>query len=295
MIDDTTAPSAELRPPPGLERPRRFRPRLRYELLGCGMHGHELVGTDVAQLRPEDAVVARDGSGGLRWHRCLRCDAWLPLPRPEAAQRATLPPRDQLALPLRGRALRDRYVLRVIALDRLLHFLILGVLAAALIIFAQDRRSLDAYWLRIVRDLQGGVGGPVHDTHGGLVGEVNKLFAANTGHLRLLGVVLAAYALLEGVEAAGLWAGRRWAEYLTFVATVVLLVPEVYELTHRVSVLKIVTLVINVVVVVYLLLAKRLFGLRGGAAAERTERLADSGWAGVERTLPGPAVTAAPV
>jgi hypothetical protein len=79
---------------------------------------------------------------------------------------------------------------------------------------------------------------------------------------------------------------RRWAEYLTFVATAVLLLPELYELTHRVSALKVLTLLINLAVVVYLLFAKRLFGLRGGAAADEAERERDSGWEALERTLP---------
>ena len=279
--------SPPVRLPPGTERPRRFRPMLRYELIGCGLHGHELLGTDVAELRPQDAVIARQDSDGLRWYRCVRCDSWLPLPPPQNPQRQHLPPREEIELPLRGRALRDRYVLRLIAIDRLLHFLVLGVLAAALLLFAHDRVTLDGYWLRIVRDLQGGFGGPVRDTNSGIVGEINKLFAVNSTHLRLFGLLLAAYALLEGVEAVGLWRGRRWAEYLTLVATAVLLIPEIYELSHRVSALKIVTLVVNLAVVLYLLFAKRLFGLRGGGAAEEAEREADSGWQALERTFPG--------
>ena len=47
----------------------------------------------------------------------------------------------------------------------------------------------------------------------------------------------------------GLWLGRRWAEYLTLVATVGLLIPEILELTKSISVLKLVTLVVNVAVV----------------------------------------------
>lgn len=277
---------AGLRLPPGLEQPRRFRPRLRYELIGCALHGHELVGTDVAELRADDALIARQDADGLRWYRCVRCDSWLPLPPPDNPQLQHLPPRTEIELPLRGRALRDRYVLRLIALDRVLHFLVLGILAAALLIFAHDRKTLDAYWLRIIRNLQAGAGGPVRDTHSGLVGEVNRLFAATTAHLLLLGALLAGYALLEGVEAVGLWFARRWAEYLTFIATAILLVPEIYELTKRVTALKVLALVINLAVVVYLLLAKRLFGLRGGASAEARERAADSGWAALERTLP---------
>jgi uncharacterized membrane protein (DUF2068 family) len=105
--------------------------------------------------------------------------------------------------------------------------------------------------------------------------------------LWLVGAVVAAYAVLEGVEAIGLWLAKRWAEYLTFVATAVLLVPEIYELTHKVSVLKILTLLINLAVVIYLLFAKRLFGLRGGGRAEEEERTLDTGWSALARVLPG--------
>jgi hypothetical protein len=41
-----------------------------------------------------------------------------------------------------------------------------------------------------------------------------------------------------------------------------------------------------VAVVVYLLYAKRLFGLRGGAAAEHAARALDSGWEALDRATP---------
>jgi hypothetical protein len=47
-------------------------------------------------------------------------------------------------------------------------------------------------------------------------------------------------------------------------------------------------LVINVAIVAYLLVAKRLFGLRGGGRAERAEQAADTGWAPIERATPTP-------
>ena len=50
--------------------------------------------------------------------------------------------------------------------------------------------------------------------------------------------------------------------------TASLLPVEVYELVHRVTPFKVVAFIVNVAVVVYLLYAKRLFGVRGGAAAE---------------------------
>ena len=94
------------------------------------------------------------------------------------------------------------------------------------------------------------------------------------------------YALLEGAEAVGLWYGKRWAEYLTFLATILLLPLEIYELTEKVSWFKIGALCINLAIAVYLLLAKRLFGLRGGAAHEAEVRAYDSGWPAVERLSP---------
>ncbi len=277
-----------VRQPPGTERPRAFRPKLRYELIGCGLHGHELLGTDVAEIRAEDALVVRVDADGLRWYRCLRCDSWLPLLAPTSPARQHLPSRDEVILPLRGKALRDKYVLRLIAVDRFVHFVVLGLLAAAVLIFRQNQKALDSYWVRILRDVQAGVGGPARDTSTGLLGELNKLFQVTSTHLLLTGLVLAGYALLEGTEAVGLWFARRWAEYLTLVATAVLVIPEVYELAHRVSALKIITLLINVAVVFYLLVAKRLFGLRGGGRAEQADRERDSGWAALENTLPAP-------
>jgi uncharacterized membrane protein (DUF2068 family) len=273
--------------PPGV---LRFRPRFHYELIGCGLRGHELVGTQAARLRPGDSLLARESADGLRWYRCLRCDAWVPLPRPTHPTTDHLPDRDEITLPLRGRPLRDRWVLRLIALDRVVHCLVLAVLAAGVFVFVDDRAQLSTTFFRVADAVQGGVGGPTGTTGTGILGELARAFAARPSTLLLVGLVLAAYAVLEGVEAVGLWRGRRWAEYLTFVATALLLIPEVYELTDRVTALKVATLVINLAVVAYLLVAKRLFGLRGGGRAETAERAGDTGWEALERATPaGPA------
>ncbi|GAA2933239.1 hypothetical protein GCM10020221_31260 [Streptomyces thioluteus] len=178
-------------------------------------------------------------------------------------------------------------MLRLIAIDRLVHFVVLGVLAVAVFLFAHERRRLRGPFYRVVDDLQNGVGGPSGVRGHGLVGDLDRAFAANDRTLWAIGLVIAAYAVLEGVEAIGLWRAARWAEYLTFVATSVLLVPEVYELTGHVSALKVCTLLINLAVVGYLLFAKRLFGLRGGGRAEEAVRERDSGWQALERIYPG--------
>jgi uncharacterized membrane protein (DUF2068 family) len=273
---------------PGTERPRRYLPKLRYELVGCGLHGHELLGTDAAALRAEDGLFARE-SGGLRWYRCLRCDSWVALCPPEQPKVPHPPSREQISLPLRGRPLRDRYVLRLIAVDRVIHFLILSALATVIFLFATNKAALNADFTKILNDLQGGLSGSVNSNHG-IVHDLHNLFAISIANLYVAGTAVAAYALLEGTEAVGLWLGRRWAEYLTFLATVIFVPYEIYELTKSVSALKVLALVINLAIVAYLLIAKRLFGLRGGGKAERAEHEEDTGWAPIERATPVPLV-----
>ncbi len=272
--------------PPGTERPRRFRPRFHWELLACGVGGHELIGTDAAQLRPEDALYAREEEG-IRWYRCVRCDSWVPLPPPAQPARETPPPRSEIELPLRGKALRDKIVLRIIAIDRAFHFLVLGLLAVAVFLFASHQLALRTFYFRLVNAIQGTSGARTHENGHGLLHSLQHVLELRSQTLYLLAAGAAAYAVLEGVEAIGLWYQRRWAEYLTFVATCVFLPYEVWELTKSVSPLKAIALVINLAIAIYLLYAKRLFGLRGGGAAEERERARDVGWSALERTAPG--------
>jgi uncharacterized membrane protein (DUF2068 family) len=264
-------------------RPRRFRPQFHYELIVCGLRGHELVGMDAAHVRAQDAVFVRE-AGGLRWYRCLRCDSWLPLEPPPRPAAEFPPARDDVELPLRGRALRDKIVLRVIAVDRALHFVVLAVIAVAVFIFAANQATLRDPAYKVLSDIQGSLGGPA-SSHGFLHG-VRHLFSIQSGTLTKVGLLVSAYALLEGVEAVGLWYQKRWAEYLTFIATAAFLPVEVYELLDTLSPLKLITFVLNLAVVIYLLVAKRLFGVRGGAVAEAAERHRDGGWPALERATP---------
>jgi len=277
-----------LHKPPGTQTPRRFRPRFHWELLVCGVHGHELIGLDAAHLRPEDAVVAREDHG-IRWYRCVRCDSWLPLAPPANPKRDVPPARDEIELPLRGRALRDKVVLRIIAIDRAIHFVVLGLLAAAVFLFASHKVRVRNVFYRIVNAVQGSNASPAHPSHGGFLHTVEHLFTLKSSTLYLVAAAAAVYALLEGAEAVGLWYQRRWAEYLTFIATLVFLPYEIYELTRSVSALKVGALAVNLLIALYLLLAKRLFGVRGGAAVEAAERARDVGWDALERTAPGSA------
>src|SRR5664280_1986207 len=85
-----------------------------------------------------------------------------------------------------------------------------------------------------------------------------------------------AYAALEAIEGVGLWLLKRWGEYFAAVATAIFLPLEVRELIKGVTFTRAGAFAINVAAVIYLLLAKRLFGLRGGRAAYDQERHGDS-------------------
>ena len=85
------------------------------------------------------------------------------------------------------------------------------------------------------------------------------------GHTLLaLAAVAAVYSIVEGIESVGLWRERRWAEYLTVLATAGFIPFEVRELIHGISALKVIALVLNVAILVWLVVNKRLFGVRGG-------------------------------
>jgi uncharacterized membrane protein (DUF2068 family) len=257
----------------------------RYELISCSFQGHELVGTNAAELRPQDEVFARE-IDGVRWYRCLRCDSWQTSPPPIHATARFPPDRDQIALPLRGRPLRDRYVLRLIALDRTVRVAVLAPLTTVIFLFARHRDELRHDYTKVLAALQTASGNPVNDF---ATSELSKLFALSTTKLYLAGFGLALFTVVLACEGVGLWLAKRWAEYLTFVETSVFVPFEIYELTHSVSALKVLALVNNLAVVSYLLIKKRLFGVRGGAKADRRERDQDEGWSVFDRTAPADA------
>jgi uncharacterized membrane protein (DUF2068 family) len=90
--------------------------------------------------------------------------------------------------------------------------------------------------------------------------------------LLLLALGLILYGGLQLLEGVGLWLLKRWGEYFAVVATSLFIPVEIYELSERITWLRIGALVVNIAAVAYILLSKRLFGLRGGRAAHEAER-----------------------
>jgi uncharacterized membrane protein (DUF2068 family) len=259
------------------------KPANRYELLSCAIGGHVLVGTDAASLVGADRALAREMGGG-RWYRCLRCDAWVSMPPPDHPTTDSVPGREEIELPLRGPLLRDRYVLRLIAIDRAIHVIVLTVLAVVIFFFLGHRSGLRHDYDEIMSSLTGGPGRP--DQLTGFLGYFRHLFLIRPADLFDAGLLVVGYAVLEATEMVGLWLVKRWAEYLTFVATILLVPFEVYELVDSFGIFKLLTFLVNVAIAVFLLLAKRLFGLRGGHQAEHERRVQLGGWAAVDRATP---------
>lgn len=71
--------------------------------------------------------------------------------------------------------------------------------------------------------------------------------------LRLLGAGAFLYAALFITEGVGLWRQRRWAEYLTVVATASFIPFEVFEINRRLTLPRVGAFVLNALVVLYLI------------------------------------------
>ncbi len=276
--------SRDIDRPPGTEGPRGrwLPPKIRWEIAGCAVHGHDLVDSQTA-ARSAHASLLLLADGEVTWHRCLRCDSWLPLDRSQGPPTRA----GEVTLPLRGRPLRDRYVLRIVAVDRMIHVLVLAVVLVALVGFADHRAQLHGDYVRVLDGFQSSSGGITsYPTHHGLLHSIDELFAVSPAKLHWYGTAIAAYATVNALEAIGLWGARRWAEYLTLVEVLVLLPPTALELANGVSAIKLVGLMLDLLLAVYLLWTKRLFGVRGGGAVHRAERATDSGWTALERVTP---------
>ena len=89
---------------------------------------------------------------------------------------------------------------------------------------------------------------------------VAYLHHLHASELRTAAIFALGYGAVELVEGTGLWLDQLWAEYLTVIATSLLVPFEVYELVRRPSAWKAGGIAVNIAIVVYLahLLRRRL-------------------------------------
>ena len=254
-----------------------------WSLFGCARKGHVTYAPDEPELRNR---LMAPTAAGTAW-RCLRCGAFV-----TGGQHGS-GPAAQAPLLRRGKELRSELILRVFAVERFLRFLIIGAAAYGVWQFKYGRAGIQRTYnnaLPAIRALYRDLGFDV--SHSSLLRLINESFTFNSRWLTPLAIGLAVYALIELVESVGLWQGKRWGEYFAMVATSIFLPWEVYELAWKNPTwLKVAAFVINLLLVIYLVCAKRLFGVRGGKAAYearlRTESVIEVEQAALAAASPG--------
>jgi uncharacterized membrane protein (DUF2068 family) len=238
-----------------------------WELRACARKGHVTYRPDEADLATRLTAAT---PAGQSW-RCLRCGDFVP-----GEPRLSGPAQDAPVL-LRGRALRDATVLRLLALERFVRALLMVLVGYAILRFRRSEAHVQRVFDQAVPAAK-----PLADVlhldldHSPTLDHLRNLVHTRPQTLLLVALLLFGYAAVQIIEAIGLWLLKRWGEYFAVVATSAFLPLEVYELTERITVLRVGALVINVAAVVYLIVSKRLFGVRGGTAAFEAERHAAS-------------------
>lgn len=82
---------------------------------------------------------------------------------------------------------------------------------------------------------------------------LKQVVSVSTSKMQLGALIALIYALVNGIEAIGLWHQKAWATILV-VGIVGITIPiEVYEIIHKASIVKFVVFAINIAMFVYLL------------------------------------------
>jgi uncharacterized membrane protein (DUF2068 family) len=233
----------------------------------CGLHGHATYAPTEPDLAARLHATTPAGHAWL----CLRCGAYVPGP-PQGSGPAGGAP-----IVLRGKALRDTFVLRFLAVDRGIRGVLLVALAYGIWRFDGSRNALKQVlnsYLPTLEPLAYKFGVDLEES--GPVRLIQQAFNARHSTLLLVALGVLGYGVLELIEAYGLWFKKRWGEYVAVVATSLFVPLEVHEIIVKVTWLRVGALVVNLFAVGYILWTKRLFGFRGGHAAFEAERRNDS-------------------
>jgi uncharacterized membrane protein (DUF2068 family) len=233
-----------------------------WNLRVCSRQGHVTYRPVEEEFRSRLEAITPLGEA---W-RCLRCGCYV-LGPPHGSG-----PAENAPVLLRGKALRSAFILRFLAIERFARGSLIVILGIAVLQLKSSRVSIRDV---LERDLK--AGRPLFDqlgwnaTDSGLIRAIEKILNAKASTLNLVAAFLICYGLLQLVEGVGLWMLKRWGEYFAVVATSLFLPLEIYELNEKVTVLRVAAFLLNVAAVAYLLLSKRLFGLRGGRKAYEAE------------------------
>ncbi|MBW4475204.1 MAG: DUF2127 domain-containing protein [Stenomitos rutilans HA7619-LM2] len=82
---------------------------------------------------------------------------------------------------------------------------------------------------------------------------LDEVLNLNPRTLRFSGIGAGIYALLTAIEGIGLWYEKRWAHVLVLFLVGISIPPEIYELIHGITLVKVIVFIINIAVFWYLL------------------------------------------
>jgi len=155
---------------------------------------------------------------------------------------------------------RSRRILRLIAAERIIRGVFL--IAAGVYLLFHVNRDFGRLAERVLRavDLD-----PRRPYLHRIIAYLHHLHASE---IRVAAVFALGYGVLELVEGTGLWLDQLWAEYLTVIATSLLIPLEVYELVRRPTPLKAGGLTVNIAIVAYLVYLLRRRSRRPAATSQ---------------------------
>lgn len=228
-----------------------------WNLYRCGRIGHIAYAPDEPSLRE---YMHATGATGDLW-QCLRCGTFI-TGEPAGGGPATKAP-----VVKRGREIRSELILKVFAVERFLRFLLLGGVAVAIWQFRYSTGIQNTFNrdLPIVKTAFNQLGFNISHSH--VLIEIRKALHFSPRTLGFIALGVGLFAVVELIEGLGLWLSKRWGEYFAMVVTSLGLPYEIYDLTVKVTAFRLVLFAINLALVIYLVVTKRLFGVRGGRRA----------------------------
>jgi uncharacterized membrane protein (DUF2068 family) len=143
----------------------------------------------------------------------------------------------------------DRGV-RAIAIFKVIKGVLLVALASGALSMLQSRYPIDVvmHWVNALR---------FDPDNKHVQSLLERIVQLDDRQIKALSAATFLYAGVFLTEGVGLWLQKTWASYLTVIVTTSFIPLEIFELTQQFTAPKLVTIVLNVLIVIYLLIRLR--------------------------------------
>jgi len=138
----------------------------------------------------------------------------------------------------------SRLIIRLIAAERLIRGVLLVI--AGIYLVTHSHSDFGRLADRIARAVELDPRRPFFHR---IIVRLHNLHAST---VLITGVAAIFYGVVETVEGTGLWLEKLWAEWLTVIATSLLIPVELYELVRKPTMLKLAGTAVNIAIVAYL-------------------------------------------